>query len=292
MNMKEKKRKVADVAMALFIENGVQQTSVQEIIERANISKGTFYNYFASKTDCVANILENLRYDAGQRRIEMQMGRDTRDKEVFIEQISILIQLNEERNLHALFESIMSSNEPELKKLVLQHRVYEIEWIAMRVTEIIGDSVRPYSVELTVLFNGMLQHILFSLRMTNTAYSIQKLVRNLYSYLELMANRMIETGEHMLNPVTVDQMRGTTDKHLITKEELIDLANQIKQHVEMTEEQRDLFDAIEFELQKERFRKIVLEQLLKPFQHLFKGTTGETEIKKFTNLVWLYTRTH
>jgi len=290
--MKEKKRKVADIAMSLFIENGVQHTSVQEIIDRANISKGTFYNYFSSKTDCVASILENLRYDAGQRRIEMQMGRDKRDRDVFIEQISILIQLNEERNLHALFESIMSSNENELKKLVLQHRIYEIEWIAMRLTEIIGESVRPYSMELTVLFNGMLQHILFTNRITNAAYSPQKVVRSLYTYVELIAARMMETGEHVLNPVTVDQMRGTTDKHLITIEELIEMATRIEKHVDMTEEQRDLFDAISFELKQERLRKIVLEQLLKPFQRLFKGVTGETEVQKFTNLVWLYTRTH
>lgn len=290
--MKDKKRKVADVAMALFIENGVQQTSVQEIIERANISKGTFYNYFSSKTDCVANILENLRYDAGQRRIEMQMGRDKRDKDVFIEQISILIQLNEERNLHALFESIMSSNEAELKKLVLQHRVYEIEWLAMRLTEIIGESIRPYSMELTILFNGMLQHILFTLRITNTSYSIQQLIRNLYAYVELIGARMIETGEHVLNPVTVDQMRGTTDKNLVTKDELLEMAGRIEEYVKMNEEQQDLFEAIMYELHQERLRKIVLEQLLKPFQRLFKGVTGETEIQKFTNLVWLYTRTH
>lgn len=87
-------------------------------------------------------------------------------------------------------------------------------------------------------------------------------------------------------------MRGTTDKHLITIEELNEMAARIEEHVEMTEEQRDLFDAISFELKQERLRKIVLEQLLKPFQRLFKGVTGETEVHKFTNLVWLYTRTH
>ncbi|MFO7176912.1 hypothetical protein QJS77_15900, partial [Enterococcus faecium] len=66
-----------------------------------------------------------------------------------------------------------------------------------------------------------------------------------------------------MNPVTVDQMRGTTDKHLITIEELIEMAARIEEHVDMTEEQRDLFDAISFELKQERLRKIVLEQLLK-----------------------------
>src|SRR5690606_18350813 len=121
--MNNRKRKVADIALKLFVEKGIQQTSIQEIIEKANISKGTFYNYFSSKNDCIADILEFLRYDATQQRAAMQVGKDPKDREVFIEQITILIKLNEEKNLHALFEALLHSNEKELKKLVLQHRI-------------------------------------------------------------------------------------------------------------------------------------------------------------------------
>ena len=118
--MNKRKRHVADVALKLFVEKGIQQTSIQEIIELAKISKGTFYNYFSSKNDCIAEILEGLRYDASQMRLEMQMGKDPKDRQIFIEQISILMKLNEERNLHSVFEAIMSSNEPVPR---LSHRV-------------------------------------------------------------------------------------------------------------------------------------------------------------------------
>lgn len=86
--MNNKKKKVADAALKLFQEKGIQQTSVQDIIDSANISKGTFYNYFATKNDCIAEILEDLRYEASQRRIALQVGKDTKDRDVFIDQIS------------------------------------------------------------------------------------------------------------------------------------------------------------------------------------------------------------
>ena len=70
--MNKRKRHVADVALKLFVEKGIQQTSIQEIIELAKISKGTFYNYFSSKNDCIAEILEGLRYDASQRNADGQ----------------------------------------------------------------------------------------------------------------------------------------------------------------------------------------------------------------------------
>lgn len=48
-HMNNRRRRVADVALKLFVENGFQQTSIQDIIEHANISKGTFIIIFRIK---------------------------------------------------------------------------------------------------------------------------------------------------------------------------------------------------------------------------------------------------
>ena len=172
--MNNKKKKVADAALKLFQEKGIQQTSVQDIIDSANISKGTFYNYFATKNDCIAEILEDLRYEASQRRIALQVGKDTKDRDVFIDQISLLYTLQEASNLHRLFEAILHSNEKDLKKLVLQHRVYDMEWLTFRVIEVFGEDTRDYAFEGVVLFTGMLQHLLFVKRITNNVYDLNK----------------------------------------------------------------------------------------------------------------------
>ncbi|MEW9673652.1 TetR/AcrR family transcriptional regulator [Ammoniphilus sp. 3BR4] len=286
--MNTRKRKVADMALKLFVEKGVQQTSIQEIIEKSNISKGTFYNYFTSKNDCIAEILEALRYDANQQRIAMQIGKDAKDREVLIEQITILIQLNEERNLRVLFEAILSSNETELKKLVMHHRMIELEWLADRLIEVMGEEIREFSFEGTILFYGMLQHMLFTLRISNSTYSLHHLVDVILSYLELIMPYMMKHRSQFLNQSAMDLLRTHIDKKAITITEIKTFADQLQEQHPFNEEQQDLFEAIMDELQRERIRRVVIEPLLKPFQLLFEESPIKSDVHTFTNMVWYY----
>nr|WP_295972209.1 TetR/AcrR family transcriptional regulator [uncultured Bacillus sp.] len=287
--MNNRKRNVANIALKLFVEKGIQQTSIQEIIEKANISKGTFYNYFSSKNDCIAEILELLRYDASQQRIAVQIGKDKKDREVFIEQISILIKLNEERNLSALFEAILSSNEKELKKLVMQHRFFEMEWLSNRMIEVIGEDIRNFAFEGTVMFFGMLHYMLFMMRVTNSSYSLHRLVDVILSYTELIFLAMIDRDISLLNYSAVDLLRSSLiSSQEVTLTDIKEFAERLKQQHSFNEEQQDLFDAIMNEVKRERIRKIVLQHLLKPFQQLFTETVIESQIHTFTNMIWYY----
>lgn len=54
-----RKRNVLLTAQRLFTEKGYAATSVQDIIDESKISKGTFYNYFSSKNECIIAIIEN-----------------------------------------------------------------------------------------------------------------------------------------------------------------------------------------------------------------------------------------
>ena len=47
-----------DAAETLFAENGFSQTTVEEITEQANYSKGSFYTYFPSKTAILLAIID------------------------------------------------------------------------------------------------------------------------------------------------------------------------------------------------------------------------------------------
>jgi Transcriptional regulator len=48
---------ILDAAAALFVEKGVAATSIDDIVERAGVAKGTFYHYFQDRTA----MLEGLR---------------------------------------------------------------------------------------------------------------------------------------------------------------------------------------------------------------------------------------
>ena len=54
----QKKEGLLEAAYQLFLEKGVNKTSVDEIVKKANVAKGTFYLYFHDKTQ----LLQQLTY--------------------------------------------------------------------------------------------------------------------------------------------------------------------------------------------------------------------------------------
>jgi AcrR family transcriptional regulator len=56
----ERKREILLAASELFQSIGYEETSVNMIIEKVNIAKGTFYYYFRSKEDLIEAIVDNM----------------------------------------------------------------------------------------------------------------------------------------------------------------------------------------------------------------------------------------
>ena len=52
-----KRNRIQMAAMQLFQEQGVESTSVNEIVKKANVAKGTFYVYYKDKKELISQIL-------------------------------------------------------------------------------------------------------------------------------------------------------------------------------------------------------------------------------------------
>ncbi|MEK1829522.1 helix-turn-helix domain-containing protein [Priestia megaterium] len=59
--MNQKQLDILGHTHQLFIEKGYVDTSVQDILERSGISKGTFYKYFSSKSELLLSLLSSLQ---------------------------------------------------------------------------------------------------------------------------------------------------------------------------------------------------------------------------------------
>lgn len=57
---KEKRQKLLECAIELFVEKGYYDTPVREIILRSGFGTGTFYNYFINKEDILKTIMEEF----------------------------------------------------------------------------------------------------------------------------------------------------------------------------------------------------------------------------------------
>jgi len=91
-NKEEKKRKILDVSFDLFKEKGFKDTTIQDIVDRAGIAKGTFYLYFKDKYDLQDYLITKKSEQLFKEAIEYVNKKNIEDfEERFISIIDYLI---------------------------------------------------------------------------------------------------------------------------------------------------------------------------------------------------------
>ncbi|MEA4986839.1 MAG: TetR/AcrR family transcriptional regulator [Anaerovorax sp.] len=83
----EKKNRLENAGCKLFMEKGVSNTTVDEIVKLADIAKGTFYLYFKDKKDLLSCIVIKRSITLLEQAIEYAHKQNTDD---FIEEIILI----------------------------------------------------------------------------------------------------------------------------------------------------------------------------------------------------------
>ncbi len=66
MNRKKREHLILDAAVRVFAREGYSKTSVSEIIDEADVARGTFYLYFKSKKDIFTSLLDRFMMELAQ----------------------------------------------------------------------------------------------------------------------------------------------------------------------------------------------------------------------------------
>jgi len=130
----ERRKELIDNAEQLFIKKGYEQTTVSDIVNKANVAKGTFYYYFKTKEEILNSIVD--RYIdiivEGYEKIANEKGPNAVEKLVNIFQFSfsfrknktsLMQYLHEDKNahLHLKFErKIPRKTAGPLSKIITQ----------------------------------------------------------------------------------------------------------------------------------------------------------------------------
>lgn len=76
-NRREKVQRLCDASLELFCERGVESVTIDEVVVKANVSKGSFYRYFSGKEELVetlfAPLAKELRDAFGTTKTALQV---------------------------------------------------------------------------------------------------------------------------------------------------------------------------------------------------------------------------
>lgn len=287
--MNTRKKHVLDQAAALFIEKGFQKTSITDIIDSANISKGTFYNYFTSKNDCVEAYLEQIRYETNLMRTEMMIGSDLNDVEVMVDQITALIIMNRERGISRFIEELLHLGDEELKNYVLKHRVQELEWVAERFEQIFDIPSKTKAFEAAVLFYGMQLNMLFMMQLVQpNEIDTRALVKTNILHITIIITKMLKDETTVLQPARLHDFLQRFHTQEVQPADVFAAINDLLENPRLTKPQREIVEALKEELEREDIRKIVVEAFLKRMIKEFQHSEPTLEAREVASAVWYY----
>ncbi|MGE7911951.1 TetR/AcrR family transcriptional regulator [Lysinibacillus xylanilyticus] len=291
--MNKRKRQIITAARALFIEKGFVDASINDIISAAKISKGTFYNHFSSKNECLIAILDEGREEASNRRHELLYGKDPTDLEVLTQQVAVLMYVNREHNLIQIFESVFHSRDNELKKIILNYHLQELEWLANRLVQVFGEEVSPISYECAVQTLGMINLSIRAVFIADYKYiNREAIVRVALRNISVIIPVMLESKEILISTEMINTIQNVLNYKTVDKGTVIEQLTGFKKGLFKNETAEGL-EYAEFlleELQREKPKLFIIESLLTPFRKAFVGTEHAEEARDIANSLWRYVK--
>ncbi|MBM7694104.1 AcrR family transcriptional regulator [Peribacillus deserti] len=266
--MKDRKQHVIKMAHQLFIEKGYQATSIQDILDHSGISKGTFYNYFSSKTELFIALCKSIFKQLEQYRNDLLTGQDPSNIEIFVKQIELQMKINRTNKLISLFEEVIFSNDAELKQFMKQGNLMMLRWVYTRFIDIFGEDKKPYLLDAAIMFTGILKS---SLRYDSIAHdstgSIPQVVRYCVDRAAAMVEEVSQTGDVLFQIETLEKLLPDCrieDKSY--QQALYQTVSEIKSALPDKEKEKslELLDFVQDEfLQTQTPRKFLIESALR-----------------------------
>jgi len=108
--------------MALIQEKGFEALTVQDIIDRANVGRATFYAHFDSKEDLLASGIENLRSSLKQRQ-RQTLSTGGSDERLFAFSRELFTHANEHRTV---FRAMVGKRSGAVVQQLLQKMLVDL----------------------------------------------------------------------------------------------------------------------------------------------------------------------
>ena len=115
--MSSAKERLLESAKILFSQKGYYATSVEDIVESAGFSKGTFYFYFKSKEELFKSLVEEMHLNI-VKRLEGFLERDLPLENALIEYAKVFLEdIYQNRHIAQIFLFQLVGTNEEFRKL-------------------------------------------------------------------------------------------------------------------------------------------------------------------------------
>lgn len=264
--MNEKKKRILEESVKLFAKKGYYSTSIQEIVNQSQVSKGAFYLYFSSKEELVIELIEY--YNALILEKVSTIRSENIDPRIKLQrQVQMIIDLVSEHREYVLMTVRDKINIEKIDQLMYRVNKSNFNWIKMSIEEVYGEEIERYSVDATILLDGIIQGylksiVLFDLQLDSECLSkfivdrFDDMVKGLLSQDVTPQVKLIDIETKQTE--TTDDQNGSDD-HLTKIKATV---NQLKIPNQQKQQLNEAVSIIEQEWKKEETNLVIIRGML------------------------------
>lgn len=255
--MKNRSKKTAYLEKHLEVieANGLQSIDLEELIRLLEISRGSFYNYFQTKHNYLIDLVTYIK-EKSYKKINVLLDKSsTHDIDTFIDQLELKITVEETYEVEKMqhFLRIQEYREPVLAEKVEELKMIDLKWISQRFEEIFHYET-IYCQEAAILFLNMVHELLSINNKSQIKSPVRHLIRETLHYAQLICDYnaknqqtlFFENQQALETQLKWDQMQRILTASLPT----------------VSEENKDLIDAILEELKRQNVRGNIVKALI------------------------------
>ncbi|UOQ48608.1 TetR/AcrR family transcriptional regulator [Gracilibacillus caseinilyticus] len=283
--MNDTRKKIIDAAHSLFVKKGFAASSVQDILDKAEISKGTFYNHFHSKNDCLLAILSFVEEQIDTERQKIAIGKEKDNEEVFIEQVAMKMTMNREHNMMTVFQTVSISEDEQLKAYMHRAHAKELKWLAQRIADIYPAKGSHYTMDHAIMLLGSIHSFQFVAKLgSGQTPSIEKVIRYVLRRIKSMLDDQIKTQETFFQRHWLDHdFTNEKDQQQTLFQQLKQLDTDLQSNGNETK-----LAYVQFlinELQAEEPKYFLIESVCQSMLQAFTDSSLEHEIQQVVHLI-------
>ena len=177
---------IIEEAVKLFAEKGYHATSVQEIVEKCEMAKGSFYNYFKSKEELLISVFKYYHELISGSVRALEENPYINSKEKFLKQLDVQIK---EMTKHTGFIQMLMTERmigisKELDDFFYQVERESILWFREKVISLFPNLPEEYYADCTLLLDILFKGYLATLIREPGAFDKSCLPEFIYNRLE------------------------------------------------------------------------------------------------------------
>ncbi|OEH92172.1 TetR/AcrR family transcriptional regulator [Bacillus solimangrovi] len=291
--MHEKKKRIIEVGLKLFAKKGFHATSIQEIAEQSEVSKGAFYLHFKSKGDLILSIYEYFyeKISSNIEKVDLEEGLLPRERvEKQLQDYCKEFQQHKDFFVMLMRENISLND--DIDSIASTIRSGQLTWLQRSIHSLYGEQVQPFVNDAVLIFYGMIHAYLQKLIFEQITYNLGEfssfLLRRLDDLVEGLMN------DHSAPLLTIKETDNSIELSLFphskreeAKAVLRRIENKLNE-IELIESKKDevlqSINVMQDELEKEEPQKVVFQGML---VHLKSVNQLESYRNEISNLFHL-----